>query len=146
MLRRWLVRFSFILALLLLCSGWIVSYFGCWSGSLYFAEREWGFGTATGLAAWCEHPNGYATIHGSCFFKPGVTAASWTSVDLRFGFHAGELKGFPGSFALVTPYWFLALLHSIATALVWRKTKPRDTLGGFPVERLGDCPFPPATL
>lgn len=146
MKRRWLIRSLFMLAVLLCVAGWgwsrtdvcIISY------------------SQNGHLVWCESKAGVVRL-GRGWLSSFTHGWAWQSdpVDppqflppfrdryqfLGFGFRrevianpndAGKIV-FSTTYVDV-PYWFFALLFSVALLFVWRKTRPRNPATAFPVE------------
>ena len=131
------------LTLILLCvAAWKYSYiqgylivYTCSSGNWIRWETHLGsIRVATGRPAYASWTEGWYFLNGN-----GGTLASHrrtprTSSDQSFYFMDFHLYWGWYSKELGIPYWFIAIVLSLTTLIVWRKTRPTPPWQEFPVE------------
>ncbi len=139
MLRRWLIRTPFLMALASVLTIWIASYFG-------------------GLTVWKWYPGVFLNVdfvQGSCdvgedrdaiyyawgpefHFHPRVTTANqmWPRTTLGFFWGNPSPHAWPRTdeFHFIFPLWLPTLLLAALTWFIWRKTRPKSIGHAFPVE------------
>ena len=141
MFRHWLMRFCFILPLLLCVGGW------WWSGTRYghleFAHNNHRVQLETG---WGVIDVNFVQFTGAIHLTDGWQMGIWPQDEahfwtlgtehyfMGFGFirYAGERDAFGYMFAM--PYWFLFVVFSAILFFVWRKTGEPKPGRAFPVE------------
>lgn len=138
MIRRWLIRLPFLLALAFVVGAWVMSYF---AGFTYFwnlGGRCWQLGSAQGL--------GYVSVARSEFsnhfeFGRGDSSTHWFGghPTLGFSIESGDGIGIHNlggsdSLGVIFPLWLPTLVLSGLTWFVWRKTRPKQVGRAFPVE------------
>jgi hypothetical protein len=134
MRHRWTIRILFMLPILLCIAAWFWSTnHTFWTGyshgnrSIDF-HAEWGF---ISLVCSTENvePDGWTcgTSPMSRRWQIPYPMESHHFLGFFFGWH-------PGFRGIGMPYWFLILAFTALFYFAWRKTAPRPTPIGFPVE------------
>jgi len=136
MKRRWFIRGLFMLPILLCIVGWGWSY-----------AHEIQVAVDSGSEYWLMIRRGTCYVG---FVSEVAGHTSWTFVS-RNSDHYGHDKqmgrhflGFSvnntsedrtySAWEAGIPFWFMAILFSVALFVVWRKTRPKPQSGAFPVE------------
>jgi hypothetical protein len=136
MVRRWLIRVPFLLALAFIVGVWIASYFGAITAVDSRFGNLWQVTIVQGLDDFDKIP---------LSMKPGMefrflrhdTAKDRFVDDTTFGFDFGENPVIPGMWRIVFPMWLPAIVLSLLNWFVWRKTRGRSVGGAFVVEVAG---------
>ncbi len=148
MLRRWLIRVPFLLALACVLSVWVVSYFGALAAYTdSHGDRKY-ISAVQGLWDMGEVGSpGYAP--GSHFqFYGGWNSKDWNLPPTTLGFYYGRPLPVYRGFEIVFPLWLPALVLAGLNWFVWRKTRGKGVGGvgrAFPVEAASEGPPPSAS-
>jgi hypothetical protein len=138
MIRRWLIRMPFLLALALVVSVWMASYFGGLQLTCWFRGRLGSVGAVQGATFMIHATHQGAPAQYRFRFQDGATAEEWGIVP---AFWCGRLSW--GAWSVNFPLWLPTLLLGGLNWLVWRKTRPKHNGKGFPVEPAGkEAPKP----
>ena len=138
MVRRWLIRLPFLLALAIVVGVWIASYFGAMSMSTCFGKG----GRAIdlyGVQGLCVVQHGllshYTDRHLELVFIPRVSASFvfFGRTPFGFGFYSDPTR-FPKLFEIAFPLWLPSFLLAVFNWYVWRRTRPMKPWRAFPLE------------
>ena len=139
MSRRWLIRYVFMLPLLLCVVGWAWSgthvgwvrcirgghWLECYTASgAIFVDTGWGNPAANGWLCGIR-------VTPAVSFWPGskLPFASFLGFSLNYGAWEGQHY-----FRCGVPYWILISLFALALFFFWRNPKQKKPGGAFPVE------------
>lgn len=152
MIRRWLIRSPFIALAVICVVVWVTSYWragdvGRYGLSAYRAGYNHGRVFLDRLSL---HNDGKFFMDYGYYSPPSSSRVhltvldsegDWQGVDRRaryaaFGFSVvhDAVKDVYDFWIVTIPLWFLSLLATLLLMLVWRKTRPKYTGTGFPVE------------
>jgi len=133
MLRRWLIRSLFLLALAFVVGAWVTSYFGGIVAITSFGGRFWAVGAVQGLGITAEGSSS-SVVSG---FHFGGTADGLVPTILGFGWgeESDPFSTDPPYLESVFPLWLLTVVLAGLNWFVWRKTRAKYNGRGFPVER-----------
>jgi hypothetical protein len=135
MVRRWLIRLPFLLALALVVGVWITSHIGLLYTDKRFAGRLWTIFVIQGLATFdVEAPYTHPDEPFSFDFSRKYTAKDVIPMPTTLGFYAGRWRGEPDTLLLIFPLWLPSVMLSGLNWFVWRKTRAKYNGRGFPVE------------
>jgi hypothetical protein len=137
MLRRWLIRVPFLLALALVVGVWVTSYFAGFSVNTTLAARDWSVGSVHGLNIFYTFPDSNDLLSRPTFrfrFQSHATVQDWNLARTTWGFHGSADARVPDSVLIVFPLWLPTLLLAGLNWFVWRKTRAKYNGRGFPVE------------
>jgi hypothetical protein len=130
MLRRWIIRTPFLLALTCIVAMWTMSDFEVFILHSVYGGRHIYFGGINGLLNIGEI--------GSTGF-PNLTMGAYTNPDWPIphtigGFYGGSVSGMPDSLELVIPFWLPTIVLAMVCWFVWSKTRPKKMGRAFPVQ------------
>ena len=135
MIRRWIIRLPFLLALALVVNVWITSHFGYLVIHMVRDNRFGAVGAVQGLGNMGgTSDEGLGTTPLRFHFVRGTTAEYWGLPPRTLGFYGGRALGDPHMLLLVFPLWLPTVLLAGLNWYVWRKTRSKGAWRGFPVE------------
>jgi hypothetical protein len=145
MVRRWIIRVPFLLALAAVVGVWVGSYFGGLSIRVDYLGRMWVADAVQGQACFLSVP--YEGLKPNVYlrFQRPKTASDWNIAVSFPGFRYSDYLGITRSHDLVFPVWFPTLLLAALGGFVWRKTRYKGPGRGFPVEPATDAAARPET-
>jgi hypothetical protein len=133
MIRRWLIRSLSIALLLLFADGWVVSTF---TGFEIAQHATWLVIAAKGNVCFVATTADVHFDFSAC--KTNGTRLTYYETlggHEWAGFRLGHTVDFHTAIGwLGFPFWFPTLLSALLLCLIWRKTRPKCTGKGFPVE------------
>jgi hypothetical protein len=135
MIRRWLIRLPFLLALALVVGAWIRSYFGELDVYQMTKGFYWDVGAVRGqgfLGVDLSSP--YPVKPLTFSFSSGETREDFLNAPTTWGFYGGPVPLWRDAYVIIFPLWLPTLLLAVGNGFVWRKTKKRNTGQGFPIE------------
>ena len=143
MIRRWLIRVPFLLALAFVVGVWVASYFWGIFVHTHLIDRLCQMGGVHGTGEIIGHMGG---VHGIgeiivdrwpvgpySIISPGLTPKE-QNLHLTFGFYIGVVPCALHRFAIVFPLWLPTGLLAGLNGFVWKKTRHTGPVRGFPVE------------
>jgi hypothetical protein len=135
MLRRWIIRLPFLLALVFVVGVWPASYFGLFCVVMRTPYHDREIGALQGLAELSKHSDHRGGFSRPQFvFFPSRTAKEEGLEPTIFGFRCGEDATDPGSLLIAVPFWLPTLVLLLLNWLVWRTTRANPGPGrAFPV-------------
>ncbi|HVT81139.1 MAG TPA: hypothetical protein VHM90_10825 [Phycisphaerae bacterium] len=132
MVRRWIIRVPFLLALACVLSVWAVSYFGALAVFKESPGDRRYIGAVQGLCDIGEIHPALEPLAPQSLFYPGSNAKAWGIPPTTLGFFWGD--PFPYYFEIVFPLWLPAVVLAGLNWFVWRKTRAKGVGRAFPVE------------
>ncbi len=133
MVRRWLIRLPFLLALAFVVGVWIVSYFLGIFVRMNLAGHSWDVTAVQGLGG-LEIGSPYSIVPTVLHFGQFAHAKDLNLEPTTFGFRCRPRMWNIGWPQYVFPLWLPTLLLAGLNWFVWRKTREKGTARGFPVE------------
>jgi hypothetical protein len=135
MIRPWLIRLPFLLALTAVVAVWVTSYFSGILMTTFLRSRPIDIVLCGGLGQYRADPNyryppGY--VHVDLYSR--ISENDWLFAPTTLGFRIGRLPGSPKSLQIILPLWLPTLLLVALNWFLWHKTRPQPPGGAFPVE------------
>lgn len=131
---RWVMRLGGVTVLASAAKLWVVGYFGMLSVNAAFGERAWSIDSYQGLVFMYVDGHLHFPSSGPEF---GFQEGHWDPYyfgDLTWGFHCGPIPAWDPSYLISFPLWLPTLAMGMLCWLVWRRTPPKSSAKGFPVE------------
>ena len=135
MMRRWVIRVAFLLALGCVLSVWVGSYFG-WFAAYYTSSAVHRYvGASGGLCDMIEDQYvGMVPSPLEFHFFPGSKVKDLNRPPIKLGFYWGKPVVGLNTFEIVFPLWLPAVVLAGLNWFVWRKTRAKAVGQAFPVE------------
>jgi len=137
MLRRWVIRMPFLLALACVLSVWVASYFGVLVAGKTSAGQYQFISAVGGSGDICKFRGPYSTSAPDFRFIHGAKVQDWSLPPTTLGFYCGSPATFNG-LEIIFPLWLPAVVLVGLNWFVWRKTRAQIVGRAFPVEVQGE--------
>jgi hypothetical protein len=135
MIRRWIIRLPFLLALAFVVGVWVTSYFGGITVCKLLAGRMWEIYFIQGQTALEMDPGSpFPDSPLYFYFDRRAIAKNYIPLPTTLGFYKGHWPGFDTSVLIAYPLWLPTVLLAGLNWFVWRKTRAKYNGRGFPVE------------